>query len=87
MKCGMPYSLRESSAAWKTKKRQTYAWLIAIILTSLKAEPHKTYIEIASAGNCRNNYSKKKKLIWLQTRLEPAEKTSGTLLLLTDVAR
>lgn len=44
---------------------------------SLKAEPHKTYIEIASAGNCRNNYSKKKKLIWLQTRIEPAQKTSG----------
>ena len=60
MKCGMYYSLRESSAAWKTKKRHTYAWFIAIILISLRAEPHKTYIEIASAGNCRNNYSKKK---------------------------
>ena len=82
MKCGMHYSQGESSDAWKTKKRHTYAWFIAIILISLKAEPHKTYVEIASAGNCKNNYSKKKKLIWLQTRLEPAQKTSGTLLLL-----
>jgi len=30
----------------------------------------RTYIEIASARDCRNNYSKKKRVVLLQTRLE-----------------
>ena len=69
------------------EKKHAYAWYIVIILIRLKAESYKTYIENASAGNCRNNYRTKKKFVCLQARLEPAQKTSGTLLLLADVAR
>ena len=44
------------------EKKHAYAWYIVIILIRLKAESYKTYIENALAGNCRNNYSTKKKI-------------------------
>ena len=45
------------------------------VLIRLKAECHKTHREIASARDCRNNYSKKKKVVWLQTRLALVKKS------------
>lgn len=43
------------------KKNKLMPDYIVLILIHLKSGRYKTYIENASAGNCRNNYSKKKK--------------------------
>lgn len=65
----------------EAKKNKLMPDYIALILIHLKSERYKTYIENASAGNCRNNYSKKKKKVTLSASETPTcLKTSRTFI-------